>query len=184
MQGRTTFVIAQRLSTIRRADLILVLEKGEIAARGKHEELLEESGLYAELYEMQLKLEREAAADAAAPVGAAAGQPGRAGPNGHRGRGGRGGPPFGPGASSGPGIPDPRPVRAGVDGDGFAPHAPASYSRDGSPPIESGNESGHGPSGNGHTSVGANGHAPEHDGSGSPRLPLGPEPASDRRRDA
>ena len=58
MKGRTTFVIAQRLSTVRRADLILVLDQGQIVARGRHEELLEESGIYAELYEIQLKAER------------------------------------------------------------------------------------------------------------------------------
>lgn len=61
MRGRTSFVIAQRLSTIRRADLILVLERGQVVARGRHEELLEESGIYAELYELQARAEREAA---------------------------------------------------------------------------------------------------------------------------
>ncbi|WP_081686011.1 ABC transporter ATP-binding protein [Candidatus Solirubrobacter pratensis] len=49
MEGRTTFVIAHRLSTIALADDIVVLEHGEIAARGTHEELLEESELYAEI---------------------------------------------------------------------------------------------------------------------------------------
>jgi ATP-binding cassette, subfamily B, multidrug efflux pump len=55
MEGRTTFVIAHRLSTIRRADMILVLDKGEIAARGTHEDLLENSPLYQELYQSQLR---------------------------------------------------------------------------------------------------------------------------------
>ncbi len=55
MQGRTSFVIAQRLSTVRMADLILVLEKGRIAASGTHEELLRASGLYAEIYHRQLQ---------------------------------------------------------------------------------------------------------------------------------
>ena len=55
MQGRTTFVIAHRLSTVRRADLILVLDKGQIAARGTHESLLRESALYQDIYEKQLK---------------------------------------------------------------------------------------------------------------------------------
>ena len=55
MRGRTSFVIAQRLSTLRKADLILVLEKGRIVARGTHEELLRTSGLYAEIYHRQLK---------------------------------------------------------------------------------------------------------------------------------
>jgi ATP-binding cassette subfamily B protein len=55
MRGRTSFIIAQRLSTVRMADLILVLEKGRIAACGTHEELLRTSGLYAELYYRQLR---------------------------------------------------------------------------------------------------------------------------------
>lgn len=54
MQGRTTFVIAHRLSTVRRADLILVLDQGRIAARGTHAELLQQSQLYAEIYHQQL----------------------------------------------------------------------------------------------------------------------------------
>jgi ATP-binding cassette subfamily B protein len=54
MQGRTTFVIAHRLSTVRRADLILVLDQGRIAARGAHAELLHHSPLYAEIYHQQL----------------------------------------------------------------------------------------------------------------------------------
>lgn len=53
MQGRTSFVIAQRLSTLQKADLILVLEQGRIAARGTHTELLRTSGLYAEIYGRQ-----------------------------------------------------------------------------------------------------------------------------------
>ena len=55
MRGRTSFVIAQRLSTLRKADLILVLEKGRIAASGTHEQLLRTSGLYAEIYHHQLR---------------------------------------------------------------------------------------------------------------------------------
>lgn len=55
MQGRTSFVIAQRLSTVRRADLILVLERGRIVARGTHQELLRTSGLYADIYHRQLR---------------------------------------------------------------------------------------------------------------------------------
>ncbi len=57
MQGRTSFVIAQRLNTLRMADLILVLENGRIAARGTHDELLRTSGLYAEIYHQQLRPE-------------------------------------------------------------------------------------------------------------------------------
>jgi ATP-binding cassette subfamily B protein len=55
MQGRTAFVIAQRLATLRRADLILVLEHGRIAARGTHAELLRTSGLYAAIYQQQIR---------------------------------------------------------------------------------------------------------------------------------
>lgn len=57
MQGRTSFVIAQRLSTVRMADQILVLDKGRVVARGNHEELLKTSGLYADIYERQLRPE-------------------------------------------------------------------------------------------------------------------------------
>lgn len=62
MQGRTSLVIAQRLSTVRAADLILVLEKGRIAAAGTHAELLRRSGLYAEIYQRQLRGEVPSAA--------------------------------------------------------------------------------------------------------------------------
>jgi ATP-binding cassette subfamily B protein len=54
MVGRTSFVIAQRISTARNADLILVLDRGRIAARGSHEELLESSEIYADIYSSQL----------------------------------------------------------------------------------------------------------------------------------
>ena len=54
MKGRTSFVIAQRISTVLNADQILVLERGQIAARGTHEELLETSEIYAEIYTSQL----------------------------------------------------------------------------------------------------------------------------------
>jgi ATP-binding cassette subfamily B protein len=50
MAGRTTFVIAHRLSTVRNSDCILVLEKGRVVERGNHEELLAEKGRYYNLY--------------------------------------------------------------------------------------------------------------------------------------
>jgi ATP-binding cassette, subfamily B, bacterial len=53
MEGRTSIVIAHRLSTIRNADLIIVVDQGRIVQRGRHEELLREGGLYAELYRTQ-----------------------------------------------------------------------------------------------------------------------------------
>ncbi|MBI9048969.1 MAG: ABC transporter ATP-binding protein [Anaerolineaceae bacterium] len=55
MEGRTTFVIAQRLSTVRRADLILVMQDGAIVERGTHEQLLKQDGPYREIYELQLR---------------------------------------------------------------------------------------------------------------------------------
>ena len=54
MEGRTTFVIAHRLSTVRRADMILVMEDGSIVERGTHEELLARGGLYKEIHDLQL----------------------------------------------------------------------------------------------------------------------------------
>lgn len=54
MKDRTTFVIAQRLSTVKNADQIFVLKDGEIAERGQHKDLLEQDGLYAEIYNLQL----------------------------------------------------------------------------------------------------------------------------------
>jgi ATP-binding cassette subfamily B protein len=55
MDKRTTFVIAQRLSTVKRADVILVLDQGKIVEWGKHAELLTRGGLYQEIYELQLR---------------------------------------------------------------------------------------------------------------------------------
>jgi len=55
MEGRTSFIIAQRLSTVRMADKVLVLQGGRVAAAGTHEELLHKSGLYAEIYYRNLR---------------------------------------------------------------------------------------------------------------------------------
>ncbi len=55
MQGRTTFVIAQRLSTVRRADIILVLDKGRIVQHGTHNDLLQVPGMYRQIYDLQLR---------------------------------------------------------------------------------------------------------------------------------
>ena len=54
MKGRTSFVIAQRISTVMNADKIIVLDKGTIVAEGKHKELMEDSPIYAEIYNSQI----------------------------------------------------------------------------------------------------------------------------------
>jgi len=60
MKGRTTFVIAQRLRTIKMADQILVLNKGQIIERGRHEELLNQNGFYRRIYDLELRDQEEA----------------------------------------------------------------------------------------------------------------------------
>jgi ATP-binding cassette subfamily B protein len=57
MRGRTSIVVAHRLSTIKNADMIAVISEGQIVERGQHEDLIERSGLYCQLYEKQLKKE-------------------------------------------------------------------------------------------------------------------------------
>jgi ABC-type multidrug transport system fused ATPase/permease subunit len=57
-EGRTSFIIAHRLSTVRNADIIVVLDQGRIVEQGKHEELLMKDGLYRRLYEMQFKTDQ------------------------------------------------------------------------------------------------------------------------------
>jgi len=54
MEGRTTFVIAHRLATVRRADILLVMDDGRIVERGTHDELLAAGGLYKEIHDLQL----------------------------------------------------------------------------------------------------------------------------------
>ncbi len=68
MKGRTTFVIAHRLSTVREADQILVLDKGVIAERGSHEELIRKDGIYQSIYELQLRPQEEVLLEAAIPA--------------------------------------------------------------------------------------------------------------------
>ena len=57
MKGKTTLIIAHRLSTVRKADKIIVLEKGRIAEMGRHDELMtKEDGIYRKLYDLQIGL--------------------------------------------------------------------------------------------------------------------------------
>jgi ATP-binding cassette subfamily B protein len=74
MQGRTSFVIAQRIATVLNADQILVLDEGEIVARGVHEELMRSSEIYADIYSSQLLKDtdlsgQEIGAEVAAAIG-------------------------------------------------------------------------------------------------------------------
>jgi ATP-binding cassette subfamily B protein len=75
LAGRTSLVIAHRLSTVREADVLLVVEDGRIAERGSHAELLAMGGLYAELYRTQFadQADAPAVADPEAPAGTAPG---------------------------------------------------------------------------------------------------------------
>ncbi|WP_405918397.1 ABC transporter ATP-binding protein [Streptomyces sp. NBC_00728] len=70
LEGRTALVIAHRLSTVRAADQILVVEAGRIVERGTHEDLLAAEGRYAELYRTQFRTARESGADLAVAVDA------------------------------------------------------------------------------------------------------------------
>ncbi|MCG3160895.1 MAG: putative multidrug export ATP-binding/permease protein [Acidobacteria bacterium] len=71
MKDRTTFIIAHRLSTIRNASLIVVMNRGEVAERGRHPELMARNGLYAKLYRQQMEIaRREHAATEAAEMAA------------------------------------------------------------------------------------------------------------------
>ena len=59
MEGKTAIVIAHRLATIRRADVIFVVQDGAIVEQGQHEELLKGGGLYSELYHLQFRAEED-----------------------------------------------------------------------------------------------------------------------------
>jgi ATP-binding cassette subfamily B protein len=59
MRGRTTFVVAHRLSTVKRADEVLVLDGGRIVERGTHEELIARQGPYRRIYDVQMRDQEE-----------------------------------------------------------------------------------------------------------------------------
>ncbi|MFQ6076595.1 MAG: ABC transporter ATP-binding protein, partial [Candidatus Bathyarchaeia archaeon] len=69
LEGRTTFIITQRLSTIRDADRIVVLEDGRVVEEGSHEQLLARGGVYARIYETQLAPQEEVSAQEASEGG-------------------------------------------------------------------------------------------------------------------
>jgi ATP-binding cassette subfamily B protein len=69
IKGRTTFIITHRLPIIRNADLILVLEGGEVVERGTHSELMARNGLYRQIYESQLSASRKPGDDSDAQHG-------------------------------------------------------------------------------------------------------------------
>ena len=71
MVGRTTFVIAHRLSTVHRADSIIVMKDGQIAEQGTHQELLGIDGLYREIYDLQLRPQEEVMREIESPIPAA-----------------------------------------------------------------------------------------------------------------
>ena len=63
MEGKTSIVIAHRLSTVRSADIIFVIDDGKVVDQGTHKELLARGGLYSRLYELQFRGEEENSED-------------------------------------------------------------------------------------------------------------------------
>jgi ABC-type multidrug transport system fused ATPase/permease subunit len=74
MRGRTTFIIAHRLSTVHSADMIVVLQDGQIVERGNHTELVQHGGLYREIYDLQLRPQEEVMMEFDVPAKVAAGR--------------------------------------------------------------------------------------------------------------
>jgi len=73
VRGRTTFIIAHRLSTVRHADHIMVMRDGVIAEQGTHDELYAMNGLYRNIYELQLRPQEEVLLEATLPAVSAGG---------------------------------------------------------------------------------------------------------------
>jgi ATP-binding cassette subfamily B protein len=63
MQNRTTFIIAHRIQSVMNADLILVMDKGEIVQMGRHNELVAHAGMYREIYDIQTRIDEELASE-------------------------------------------------------------------------------------------------------------------------
>ena len=59
MENRTTFIIAHRIQSVMNADLILVMDKGEIVQMGKHEDLVRQDGMYREIFDIQTRIDEE-----------------------------------------------------------------------------------------------------------------------------
>jgi ATP-binding cassette subfamily B protein len=59
MKNRTTFIIAHRIQSVMNADLILVMDKGEIIQMGKHEDLVTQDGMYRKIYDIQTRVDEE-----------------------------------------------------------------------------------------------------------------------------
>ena len=68
MQNRTTFIIAHRIQSVMDADLILVLDKGSVVQKGKHEDLMKEHGIYKQIYDIQTQIEDELEKDIASSM--------------------------------------------------------------------------------------------------------------------
>ena len=59
MENRTTFIIAHRIQSVMNADLILVMDKGEIVQMGRHEELVDQDGMYRQIFDIQTRIDEE-----------------------------------------------------------------------------------------------------------------------------
>jgi ATP-binding cassette subfamily B protein len=59
MENRTTFIIAHRIQSVMNADLILVMDKGEIVQMGRHEDLVEQEGMYRQIFDIQTRIDAE-----------------------------------------------------------------------------------------------------------------------------
>ena len=59
MENRTTFIIAHRIQSVMNANLILVMDKGEIVQKGRHKDLVEQDGMYRQIYDIQTRIDEE-----------------------------------------------------------------------------------------------------------------------------